>query len=255
MSIARQTPLPRGVLQWSDAPRTETLDAGDIHIIAVALDEPDAAARSLIDQAITAAERTRADRFHFAVDRDRFLVGRAVLRGLLAQHTGRAPDDIPIVEGARGKPLLAAGIDDTLQFNVSHSRGLALVALTRLGELGIDVEAIHDLSDLVSVAERYFAPDERAVIRELDGQARIEAFFTCWTRKEAYIKALGEGLAHPLDRFVVAMRAGEPARFLRIGDDTSAASAWTLADLRPAPGFVGALAIQTPNAHLRCWRW
>ena len=242
------------MLRWSVAPRIASLEPGEIHVIAVALDEPDATARALIG-ALGATERARAERFHFEVDRARFLVGRAVLRGLLAQHTGRAPDDIPIAEGTRGKPVLPAGIDDTLQFNASHSRGLALIAITRLGELGIDVEAIHDLADLVSVAERYFAPDERAVIRELDGQARIEAFFTCWTRKEAYIKALGEGLAHPLDRFVVAMRASEPARFLRIGDDAEAASAWMLADLRPAPDFVGALAIQTPNALVRCWRW
>jgi 4'-phosphopantetheinyl transferase len=225
-----------------------------VAVVAVALDEPDAEARHVLT-ALHDEERRRADRFHFAVDRDRFLVGRAALRALLAQQIGRAPDAIAYETAPHGKPALARNLANGLHFNMAHSRGLALIALTRAAEVGVDVEAMSEMPDLLAVATRFFAPAEVAIVRAMAGQERIEAFFTCWTRKEAYIKALGTGLSHPLDRFVVALHPQEPSRLLDTGDDAMPASRWTLTDLRPATGFVGALAIPHHAPVVRCWQW
>jgi 4'-phosphopantetheinyl transferase len=249
----REALVGRDALHWPAAPATPSLAPNDVHVVALALDNADDAARHLL-AALDPSERARGDRFRFARDRDRFLVGRAVLRGLLARYTGVAAAHIALIEGPRGKPVLAAGIDATLHFNVSHAGGLALLAVTRLGALGVDVEVVAPLPDLLDVADRFFAPAERATLRALPDSDRLDAFFRCWTRKEAYIKAIGEGLACPLDGFVVTMRAGEPARFIEIGDEAHA-TAWWLEDLRPAAGYAGALAIRAQRPVVRCWRW
>ncbi|MGQ0715384.1 MAG: 4'-phosphopantetheinyl transferase family protein [Gemmatimonadaceae bacterium] len=247
------TPIASTALAWLGRPADAALTPNDVHVIAAALDDPDAAAIDLLGT-LDREERGRADRFHFPRDRDRFRIGRGMLRGLLAHYTGVPPDRIRLKNGARGKPAL----DDAnaaLHFNVSHAGGVALFAFTRLTELGIDVEHIHEMPDLLPIAERFFAPAERRALRKLDGQEQLEAFFVCWTRKEAYIKAIGEGLACPLDRFVVTMHPDERARFVEIGGDGIAAAMWTLEDLRPAPGYVGAVAIPSVAPTIRCWRW
>ena len=185
-------------------------------------------------------ERTRAERFHFDIHRTQFLVSHAVLRALLARATGRSPADLKFSHGANGKPLLA---DDAsgLRFNMSHSGDLALYALTRGCEVGVDVEQIRPMLELENVAARFFAAEEVAELQSLPESDRVEAFFRCWTRKEAYVKAVGDGLSMPLDRFRVTLKPGEDARLVRLGDDPEAASRWSMHHLSPAPNFVGAV--------------
>jgi 4'-phosphopantetheinyl transferase len=191
-------------------------------------------------------ELARAARFRFPEHRAHFIVRRASLRMILASYLGgSAPSRVAFTDGARGKPSLAepAG-PSTLRFNVSHSHHLALVAVTRAGEVGVDVERLHPLDDLAQLAARNFSAWENAALRSLPAPARSPAFFLCWTRKEAFIKAAGEGLARRLDGFSVSLTPGEPARFVSIEGDPGELARWSVFDLAPAPGYAGALVVE-----------
>jgi 4'-phosphopantetheinyl transferase len=155
-----------------------------------------------------------------------------------------------------GKPALvdAAG-DASLRFNVSHSGGVALYAVTRGREVGLDVEAIRaDLASL-EIAVRFFSQAEVATLRALPAEQQTLGFFNCWTRKEAYIKALGEGLSRSLQSFAVSLTPGETASLLSSNDDPDEPARWSLVELNPAEGYVAALAVEGAISALRCWRW
>ena len=164
---------------------------------------------------LAADEQARAERFHFERDREHFIVARGVLRAILGRYLNRAPERLSFCYGAHGKPALAgeAGAD-AIRFNVSHSHGVALYAVTRGREVGIDLERIRFDLAVLEIAERFFSRREVATLRTLPTEAQRQAFFRCWTRKEAYIKARGEGLSLPLDQFDVSLAPGEPAALL-----------------------------------------
>jgi 4'-phosphopantetheinyl transferase len=188
-----------------------------------------AALASLLDD----AERTRAARFRFARDRDRFIARRGQLRLLLAEHGAGDPAAIRYTENAYGKPALADRPD--LRFNLSHSAGLALCAVATGGEVGCDIEwRDPELAD-AQVAKRLFGPGEWSAFEALPAAQRTAGFFNCWTRKEAFIKAIGLGVSHPLDSFEVTLVPGDPARIVSGGDG------WGLASFEPAPGYQAAL--------------
>jgi 4'-phosphopantetheinyl transferase len=203
-------------------------------------------------------ECLRAERFHFERDRRRFIVGRGVLRTILGRYLGLEPNHLQFCYGPRGKPALA-GISTRpnawLCFNLAHSQNLALYAVTCERELGVDIECIHAIPDAEQIAARYFSAHENAGLRSLPANQKQEAFFNCWTRKEAYIKAIGDGLAQPLAEFDVALAPGEPARLLRIKDNAQAAARWSIQALTPAPGYVAALAVKGHDWQLKCWQW
>lgn len=221
-----------------------SLARGELEVVPVWLDAehpaPGEAALCLSD-----TERVRAGRFVFERDRRRFIVGRAQLRHLLGLRLGVRPGAVELVYGAQGKPALSRRFADAdLRFNVSHSEDLAVYAFSRGREIGVDVELVRVLSDADDIAARFFSRRENEVYAGLDPQDRPLGFFNCWTRKEAYIKALGEGLSHPLDSFDVSLRPGAPARFLRVagipGDDCG----WCMEGFSPAPGFVAAVVME-----------
>jgi 4'-phosphopantetheinyl transferase len=164
-----------------------------------------------------------------------------MLRRLLGGFLGLEPERVELRYGPHGKPCV-----EGLRFNLAHSHELALYAFSRGRELGVDLERIRPLRDAAAIAERYFSAEENAVLRSLPEIQRHEAFFRCWTRKEAYLKALGDGLARPLDSFDVTLAPGEPARLLRVQGAPDEAARWSLLHLDPAPGFVGALAAEGP---------
>ena len=138
---------------------------------------------------------------------------------------------------------------------MSHSHGLALYAVTYERDIGIDVEHIRpDLAGL-KIAERFFSPREASTLREVPANLRQQAFFNCWTRKEAYLKAIGEGITLRLDQFEVSITPGEPATLRRIKGDPKGASHWSLKALDPGPGCVGALAVKGHGRTLRCSKW
>jgi len=202
-------------------------------------------------EVLDAAERERAARFHFERDRERYIVARGVLRLLLGTYLGTS--QFALATNKFGKPFLQPP-HDRLHFNVSHSRDLALFGFTRVSEIGVDVESIRPDFATQEIANRFFAPDEAATLMQVDETERAGAFFNCWTRKEAYIKARGIGLSLGLSTFAVTLKPGEAARLVRVDDDAGAPGRWTMlsldvgAEYRAATTFEGAGSVS-------CFRW
>jgi 4'-phosphopantetheinyl transferase len=212
-----------------------------VHIWPVSIEGPVA----VVDQfrsLLSADETARAARFRFEHLQHSFILARGALRILLGRYLNTSPRDLGFRYGAKGKPALTAPA--SLQFNASHSCDLALFAFTMDCELGVDIEAVRFMADMEDVARRFFCAEETAELMALSPGQRDQAFFLCWTRKEAYIKATGEGLSAPLDAFRVTLRPGESARMIHLGRDAIAAQAWTLHDLTPDPRYAAALAYQ-----------
>jgi 4'-phosphopantetheinyl transferase len=196
-------------------------------------------------------ERERADRFHFARDRRRFTVARGVLRRLLGRYLGAPAAGVRFAYGAQGKPRL----DHTeLHFNVSHAGVFALYAFTVGRDIGVDIEQIRPMEDMLQIARRFFSASEVRTLESLAAEVQPLAFYNCWTRKEAYIKARGEGLALALDAFDVTLRPGDAARMLR-ADDSREVERWSLHAIDAAPGYAAALAVEGHASPMRCWRW
>jgi 4'-phosphopantetheinyl transferase len=198
---------------------------------------------------LSSDERARANRYHFERDRRCFVVGRALLRTILARYLESAPSKVQFTYGPHGKPSLAEGCGNTrLCFNVADSHELILLAFSRRLELGIDLEYMRDLPDAEQIAARFFSAEEHAVWQSLPADQKVAGFYNCWTRKEAFIKATGQGLSYPLRRFEVSLTPGEPARVMRIDGSVQQATGWALWMLNPGPDYAGALAAPLPEA-------
>ena len=241
-------------LVWVPQRTPPELAPGALHVWAVSLD-PSAADVPAHHATLASDEHHRAARFHFEHDRSRYVVGRSVLRQLLAAYLRTDdPRQVELDYGSHGKPMLSAALASSrLRFNVSHSAALALVAFTRDVEIGVDVERIHDITDLEALMRSCFAVAERdEITRMTQAEERLQAFFRCWTRKEAILKALGWGLAKELDSFEVTTGLDRP-RLCSMDGETRAAGSWRLIHLVPAPEFVGAAAWQGPELSLSCF--
>lgn len=187
-------------------------------------------------------ERTRANRFHFDQHRRHFVVARGFLRVLLARYLNTTPEAVRFAYGPYGKPILDR--ESSLRFNASHSGDWAVYGFIRDHEVGIDVEQIKEDFGTEGIAERFFSPGEVQTLSALPEAEKAAAFFRCWTRKEAYIKAIGSGLSHPLDSFDVTLAPGQPAALSRVEE------LWSLFDLDVAPGYAGALAVESSGHRL-----
>jgi 4'-phosphopantetheinyl transferase len=239
---------------WQPAPPFRPrLMSGDVDVWSVRLDRSPEWVAAL-QPTLSDDERERADRFHFERDRRRFACARGVLRRLLAEYLDVEAGELTFSYGAHGKPALSGRFQRAVTFNVSHSHELALVAIGRDAELGVDVEAVRSMEGADDIASRFFSPREAAQLRSLPVAVRRAAFFACWTRKEAYLKALGSGLARPLDEFDVTFAPGEPAALVVHGDETETAR-WAIDELLPAPGYTAALVTESHAGVARCWQW
>jgi 4'-phosphopantetheinyl transferase len=220
--------------------RSRALPEEEIHIWFRLLGQkvPDA---QMFYQCLSADERQRASRYRFDQHRNEFILTRATLRILLASYLEKSPESFTFSYSAQGKPSLASETTN-LCFNVSHTEGLAALAFSRGRDIGVDVEKLRPDSDAQQLAERFFSPSERQFISRFSGHALDQAFFRCWTRKEAYIKAKGGGLSIPLDQFDVAIAEDQPAALLGTRPDPTEASRWKLYDLPVKPGYASALA-------------
>ncbi len=220
------------------------LAPGELRLWTIPLD-PSPAAVAALSKLLSPDERERAARFRFEQHRRRYAVGRGALRRLLGREVGVAPESIELTYGPRGKPFLAARHGRlSLQFNLSNSEELALVGLFDGREVGVDVEYLKPMPDADEIGERFFSVPERQVLRELSLDQKEIGFFNAWTRKEAYLKAVGEGLTVALDSFDVTLAPGEPARMLALNGDAAAGARWYYLHLVPAPRYVGAVAIE-----------
>ena len=205
-------------------------------------DNVDAAARACT--VLSASERSRADRFAFARDRTRYILCRAGLRRLLSERLGIPAAAVALHSNAHGKPMLAGGQGVApLEFNVSHSGDVAVYALSHAHPVGVDVEAIETRVDRDAIARDNFSAAEQAAYATLDRGSLPVAFMNCWTRKEAFIKAVGKGLSYPLRSFDVSLAPGDDARLLRLELGPGTPADWTLASFEPYPGYVGAVAV------------
>jgi len=201
-------------------------------------------------------ERMRAERFHFEEHRECFIIRRGILRTILGYYLSVEPSRLQFCYGKNEKTALADTFGKgKVHFNLSHSEGLALYAFTRYREIGVDIEYIRDVPEMKQIVERYFSAREKDVFQVLPERKKKEAFFNCWTRKEAFIKSTGDGLSWPLDRFDVSLVPGEPARLLRIDGDSKAASRWLIQDLKSAPGFAAAFAVEGRSWEVHYWQW
>jgi 4'-phosphopantetheinyl transferase len=247
--------MPPEQQSWPDAPERPTLADGEVHVWRASLNQPQAVLRGL-SRLLSEDESERAGKFYFPRDRDHFVVARGALREILGRYTGVAPGLLRFTYNRYGKPSLRGGEhEDALRFNVTHSNGVALYALARAREVGVDIEYVREDFAGIEVSERFFSAREVSALRALPRGAFTKAFFDCWTRKEAYIKARGEGLSHPLERFAVSLAPGEPAALLCTDEDPPEAARWSLVELFPGEGFCSALAVEGGRPTLRCWSW
>ncbi len=200
---------------------------------------------------LSGAEHERADRFRFAVHRKRFVICRGMLRKLLSAYKGIPPDSLQFSYNRYGKPELQTPVAaEPLHFNVSHSDQTIVIALTRAAPLGVDVEYMRRKTDYRNIAKRFFATAEWEDLCNVPQALRRRAFYNCWTRKEAYIKALGSGLSTSLNSFVVTLRPEHAPRVVLVDGDPRQAKDWSLYHFNPDPDTVGALAIKHPNCRL-----
>ena len=247
--------MVEGANVWVPSAATGAIGPGEVDVWRVGLVQPERVIQSY-REFLDANEVERADRFYFTRDRHRFTVARGVLRRLLGTYLHLDPREISFVYGPQGKPSLAAPQSSSgLRFNLSHSGEVALVAISRHLELGVDVEQIR--ADFASgeIATRFFSPEECAKLETLPAHESVDAFFNCWTRKEAYIKARGEGLFIPLDSFEVAFAPGEEPALLQVKSGDEFPSRWRFHALHPAPGYKAALAVEGSDHSLRLWDW
>jgi 4'-phosphopantetheinyl transferase len=240
---------------WPPGPRAPALGPGEVHVWRATLAHPPARLDAFL-ATLAPEERAQAARFRFPVHRDRFVAGRGIQREILGRYLGIPPAALRFRATSHGKPLLdppPAAFD--LRFNVSNAGDVALYALSVGRELGVDVEAHRPMPDALAIAERFFSAPENAVFGALDAGEREAAFFRCWTRKEAFVKAVGEGLSMPLDCFDVAFAPGEEARILHTRGDPAHAGRWSMRAVEPGDGFSGALVVEGTGWTLSCYDW
>jgi 4'-phosphopantetheinyl transferase len=238
---------------WPVPDSHPTLGESVIHVWCAEVAVDGARAEALLAK-LSADERERAGRYLFDRHRWRFIACRAAQRLILARYVETPPEKLEFVYSALGKPTLAASAGE-LKFNVSNSGDLALFAVTRGCELGVDLERIRTNIDHDGLAQRFFAADERDKLRRLPQGEQLTGFFDCWTRKEAFLKAIGKGLTFPLDRAVVSVGPDEPCRLLSLDGSEAEASTWSLVALSPATGYVAAIALAGPTRVISTFRW
>ncbi len=230
-----------------------SLKGNEVHVWQAALVPGPAMPRLLA--LLSPDEHAQAGRFRHARDRDRYILSHAFLRAVLGRYLGMDPARLAFSYGPHGKPALACeACGDALRFNLTHAHELALLAVAWRREIGIDAEHVRPDLPHEEIARQFLACEEMAALEALPLAAQPWAFCRLWTRKEAYLKARGDGLAFPPDRVHVSP-ADEPAALLSAGGDVAEAARWSLYDLAPTPGYVATLAVQGQPPRLRQWHW
>ena len=235
---------------WLPPPDSLSLDLAEVHVWRVCLDQDDNTLERF-RRTLAPEELDRAGRFRFERLQRHFIAGRGFLRDVLARYLPAKPEELRFSYNDYGKPSLAG--EQGLQFNMSHSHEVGLVAVTRAAAVGVDVE--HIRADFASdeIARRFFSRLEVETFNSLPQDEQVAAFFRCWSRKEAYIKAIGKGLSQPLDGFDVTLTPSEPAALLRAGEDDT--RTWSFSDIDVGPDYASALAVEGSNSKITLWRY
>lgn len=232
-----------------------TLTDNDVHIWSASLQQPARVVQRLAG-VLSEDERMRAERFHFKDHRSFFIVGRGILRTLLARYLNLESQQVQVEYTQSGKPFLSPshGVHN-LCFNLSHSAAFVIYAFSKNRRIGIDIEYMRPISDMEKIAARNFSEKENRQFKTADRNGMMRAFYNCWTRKEAFIKAIGDGLSFPLHQFDVSLISGEPARILSIFGSEQAAGQWSMHELQPADGHVAALVVEGDGCSISYRQW
>jgi 4'-phosphopantetheinyl transferase len=229
------------------------LPADEVHLWRVDL-EAVRGAEERWRELLSADELARAARFHFDRDRQRFIAARAFLRTILASYLTADARALSFSYSNKEKPSLSAPHDGSgVNFNISHSGGIALLAFTRQREVGVDVELIRSDSDLEAIARRFFSANEQTQLARFDGDEQVNAFFRCWTRKEAYIKATGDGLSLPLSQFDVSLATGDENALVATRPEASEAGRWVLREVPSGQRYAAAICVRGQDWKLKDW--
>ena len=234
---------------------TEFLGKAEVHLWVVPL-VISAEKSSYFKSILSLDEQERAGRFRKIGDAQRYIAARGLLRRLLGSYVARAPDRLQFTYDAFGKPSLAGQTSEAvINFSVSHSEDQALFGFARARKIGVDLEYIRADIDVLGLAKRYFSPDEFRRLRRLPASEQCEAFYCLWTRKEAYLKACGEGLSFGLERVEVSSSPAEPAMIRKVAGASNASEHWTLKHLSPAPNYLGAAAVEGRSVTFKFLDW
>ncbi|WP_208821673.1 4'-phosphopantetheinyl transferase HetI [Tolypothrix sp. PCC 7910] len=232
---------------WLPAPKNLILLPDNVHVWRINLDQS-AAELQYLTTTLSSDESARAQRFYFPEHRQRFIAGRGSLRTILSRYLGITPQEVQFDYEPRGKPFLASRFSHSgLSFNLSHSQNLALCAVSKNRQIGIDLEYIRPMSDLESLAQRFFLPREYDLVRSLPDEQKSSVFFRYWTCKEAYLKATGEGIAQ-LERIEISLTPTEAAKL-------QTAKGWSLLELLPAENYAAAMVVAGFGWDVKCWQY
>jgi 4'-phosphopantetheinyl transferase len=234
---------------WNILPHHLQLLAHEVHVWRASLETSNSVIQNL-ECVLSKDEVTQARRFHFEKDRRHWIVAHGILRILLSRYVNSDPSQLCFSSNTYGKPFLAfPSRTPPLHFNLSHSAGLAIYAFSYTRQVGIDAEYTRTDIDYDSLAKASFSPKEQALLRSLPDNVKCDAFYNCWTRKEAFIKAMGKGFSVPTHKFSVTIIPGEPAALLESCEDPREITRWSLQDITPA------VAVEGTEWCLSCWRW
>ncbi len=240
---------------WREHPAQFALAHHDVHVWIADLDDMSRHNKLFYD-VLNEQERSRARRFLRPYDHKHFIAARGILRTLLGGYIRVEPRAIKFVLGTYGKPALDPKIHlSPLRFNISHSHGYALFAFTNERDIGVDIEHMRPIENMEDIVRRFFSAHEAATLLALPLHDRERAFYACWTRKEAFIKANGRGLTQTLGSFDVEVAPDKPAALLAIRDAPNEAARWRMRSLQTLPGFEATMVVGGDDWELSCWRF
>ena len=243
------------VLDRQILPQASGVELGesDVDLWKVSLDMP----RNQIDElyyTLSGVEQRKADYFRFAEQRSSYIISYGILRKVLGAYLKMNPVELNFNYGKNGKPVLA-GVpsDEMIHFNMSSSRNLTVIAISRYYEIGIDIEYIGDIPEIDRTANQFFSKAEADVFHALPVYEKTKAFYNCWTRKQAFLKAIGNGSLYPLKTFDVTLAPHEPAQLLRVKGKPQEASRWSIQAIMPETNYTGAIAVRNFNFQLKIY--
>ncbi|RZK13103.1 MAG: 4'-phosphopantetheinyl transferase superfamily protein [Flavobacterium sp.] len=239
-------------MMWLNPPEKLTLNDAEAHIWRVDL-ELDECLQSSLLKLLSPDEKDRARKFCFVKDSRNFIVARGILRSLIGNYLEINPSDISFQYSKFGKPSIAD--NNSLQFNISHSQNMALFGFTKKFTIGVDVEFVNPNIEVRDIAANFFSRKEIQNLFALPAEQQTLGFFNCWTRKEAFIKAVGEGLSFPLDQFEVSLEPDKPAKLLATDWNPKAVSKWSMYSLAAGTDFVGSLVIEGLVERVKFYNW
>ena len=237
---------------WLNPPDNLALKEGEAHIWRADLELEEGFQSSFL-KLLSPDEKKRAQKFRFTKDSRNFIAARGILRTILGKYLEINPTEISFQYNEFGKPGMANNIP--FHFNISHSQNIALFAFTNKFDIGVDVEFVNPNIEVKDIATNFFSANEVKKLLLLPEKQQRLGFFNCWTRKEAFIKAVGEGLSFPLNQFEVSLEPDKPARLLATDWDPKAVSKWSIYSMSPGADFVGSVVIEGLVEKVKFWNW